>query len=249
MDYSVETNRANIERSRLHLYSQRALKRTLDVVLSALGLVLLSPAMAVIALLVKLGSPGPVIFRHRRIGQGGKPFDMYKFRSMLTGGDDKEYMHYLAQLIESGRGEGRVCLPYCKMGTDSRVTRVGRVLRCLYLDELPQLWNVFKGDMSLVGPRPHVRFEVDHYLPHQRARLSAKPGCTGLWQVAGKADCAFDELIDLDLEYIDHWCLRHDLQIMLKTAALMLRGGEHVWARRVKRVPGPKTGTSGTGSE
>ena len=237
MDCSVETRQASIERSDVHHPLAQAFKRTCDVVFSAAGLMLFSPVLAAIALLVKLDSPGPVIFQHKRIGRGGVPFDMYKFRSMVTGGDDKEYMLYLARLIDSDHNGAKNGLPYRKLEDDPRVTRVGRVLRLLYLDELPQLWNVVKGDMSLVGPRPHVQFEVNHYAPHQQRRLLARPGCTGLWQVEGKADCSFDQLIDLDLEYIDRWSLLFDLKIVAKTALLMLRGGEAVWARRTKHLP------------
>jgi len=241
MDCSVETRQASMERTDVHHLLPQAFKRVFDVTFSAAGLVLLSPFLAAIALLVKLDSPGPVIFQHKRIGRGGVPFNMYKFRSMVTGGDDTEYMHYLADLIESDRNGVKNGLPHRKLEDDPRVTRVGRVLRLLYLDELPQLWNVVKGDMSLVGPRPHVQFEVNHYAPHQQRRLSARPGCTGLWQVEGKADCSFDQLIDLDLEYIDRWSLLLDLKIVAKTALLMLRGGEAVWARTAKRLPSKRT--------
>ena len=247
MDYSVETREASIQQSRLGVPWQQGLKRVGDVALSAVWLIVLSPAIAIIALLVALDSPGPVIYRHRRIGRGGKPFAMYKFRSMVAGGDDTEYLHYLAELIESDRNGVKNGLPYRKMNGDPRVTRMGRLLRKYYLDELPQLWNVLKGEMSLAGPRPHVQFEVDHYRPHQRLRLSARPGCTGLWQVAGKADCTFDQLIDLDLEYIEGWSLLLDLQIILKTAMLMIPGGGSVWARTAKYVPGPRIRSNGNG--
>jgi len=219
--------------------AQRTLKRAIDVVLSAAGLVVLSPVLAAIAVATKLDTRGPVIYHHERIGQGSKPFRLYKFRSMVTGGGDAGYKRYLRELIESdGDGDGR---PYRKMEEDPRVTRVGRFLRRTYLDELPQLWNVLRGDMSLVGPRPHVQFEVEHYTDEQRRRLEAKPGCTGLWQVAGKADCTFSELIALDLEYIDNWSLGLDAHIFLRTAIAMARGGkEVVWARVAKHVPGKK---------
>ena len=218
--------------------AKRALKRGCDIAVSALGLVILSPLLAAIAVATKLDSPGPLIYQHTRIGQGGKPFRLYKFRSMVSGGDDAGYMKYLKELIESERdgGSGR---PYRKMGEDPRVTRVGRVLRRTYLDELPQLWNVLRGDMSIVGPRPHVQFEVGHYTDAQRRRLEVKPGCTGLWQVAGKAECTFSELIALDLEYIDSWSLGLDARIFLRTALAMAHGGKEViWARLAKRVPG-----------
>jgi len=247
MDYSMDSRTVRIETSRLNCSKQRAVKRLGDVLVSAAGLIVLMPLLAIIAIAVKLDSPGPVIFRHKRVGKDGASFDMHKFRSMISGGDDTEYMRYLAELIESDRNCVKNGLPYRKMDGDPRVTRVGRVLRKYYLDELPQLWNVLRGDMSLVGPRPHVQFEVDHYRPHQRQRLSLRPGCTGLWQVEGKVDCSFDQLIDLDMEYIERWCLLLDLQILSKTAALMIPGGGSVWARTAKYVPGPRIRSNGNG--
>jgi len=216
---------------------ERGVKRLLDGLLSAISLILLSPFILVIAILIKLDSPGPVIYRHVRIGKDGKPFNLYKFRSMSVGGDDKGYLEYLKQLIESDQGDSRNGIPYRKMDGDTRITRVGGFLRTYYLDELPQLWNILKGEMSLVGPRPHVQFEVNYYTSEQRRRLSVSPGATGVWQVEGKEECTFNELIALDLDYIDNWSLRHDIQIMLKTMSLMGRGGEGFWARMVKRVP------------
>jgi sugar transferase (PEP-CTERM/EpsH1 system associated) len=212
------------------------IKRISEALFAAVLLVITSPLLGLIAIAVAVDSRGPVLFRHRRIGKGGKPFDILKFRSMVAGGDDTQYLEYLHQLTENDRrGEQR--LAYRNMVDDPRVTRVGKILRRYYLDELPQLWNVLKGDMSLVGPRPHVQFEVDHYRPDQTQRLMARPGCTGLWQIAGKADCTFDELIAMDLDYIKRWSLMLDLEILFRTAMLILRGGEHTWARKSKRVP------------
>lgn len=225
----------NEDRSGIRL--ERGLKRLFDIILSLLGLILLSPVLTIIAIAIKLDSRGPVMYRHQRIGKDGTPFALCKFRSMISGGDDGSYMQYLQQLIESeqnGNGDG---MPYRKMESDPRVTRVGRFLRRYYLDELPQLWNILKGEMSLIGPRPHVQFEVDHYTPEQCRRLSVRPGATGLWQVAGKADCTFSELIALDLEYIDRWSLLLDIQILLTTFLLMARGGEEFWARMAKSIP------------
>jgi exopolysaccharide production protein ExoY len=224
---------------------QQFLKRSLDLAISIGGLILLWPLIAIIALAVKLDSNGTVFYKHRRIGRGGKSFDLYKFRSMVSGGDDSSYMKYLSELIESDHEGNGEALPYRKLGSDPRVTRVGRILRRYYLDELPQIINIIRGDMSLVGPRPHVKFEVDHYSEEQRRRLTAKPGATGLWQVTGKADCTFSELISLDLKYIDQWSLWLDIQIIFKTLALMLRGGEGFWARMAKQVPN-KRGASAT---
>ncbi len=132
----------------------------------------------------------------------------------------------MQRLIESEVKPGSSALPYRKMDGDPRVTRVGRILRRFYLDELPQLINVLRGDMSLVGPRPHVQLEVDHYTVEQFRRLSVRPGITGLWQIEGKADCTFTELIQLDLDYIDRWSLLFDLNILVKTFYSLLRGGE-----------------------
>jgi undecaprenyl-phosphate galactose phosphotransferase len=217
--------------------TQQSYKRIFDLTISISGLLFLWPIMAIIALLIRLDSPGPIFFRHQRIGKDGRTFDLYKFRTMVYGGDDNGYLRYLKQLIESekdGNGSG---LPYRKMNSDSRVTRVGQVLRCYYLDELPQLWNVVKGEMSMVGPRPHVKFEVDYYTPEQHRRLSVKPGLTGLWQVSGKADCTFDELIEMDLAYVDSWNFWLDLKLIFQTVSLMLKGGERFWARMTKYLP------------
>jgi lipopolysaccharide/colanic/teichoic acid biosynthesis glycosyltransferase len=123
------------------------------------------------------------------------------------------------------------------MESDKRVTKVGRYLRNYYLDEIPQIINVIKGDMSLVGPRPQVQFEVESYTEEQHRRLSVKPGITGLWQVAGKADCTFSELIQLDLDYIDNWSLIQDFRLIIGTIRLLVQGGEKFWARMDKRVP------------
>jgi hypothetical protein len=149
-------------------------------------------------------------------------------------------MNYLRELIESAKENPVGGKPYTKMKDDSRVTRVGHVLRTVYLDELPQMLNVLKGELSLVGPRPHVQFEVDNYTPEQRRRLTVKSGATGLWQVTGKADCTFDELLAYDLEYIDNWSISLDLKIIALTFLIMLGGGEAFWTRRSKWVPGSK---------
>jgi len=222
------------ERNNLSYRMQQAIKRILDMFLAGSGLILFSPLIAIIALAIRLDSPGPVIYKHKRVGKDGQPFDLYKFRSMITGGDDSGYLQYLEELIESSKnGQGK---PYRKMADDPRVTRVGRLLRQYYLDELPQLWNIFTGDMSLVGPRPHVQIEVENYTPEQRRRLAVKPGATGIWQVYGKCDCSFGDLLELDLEYIDHWSLGLDMQLIWQTGMIMLRGGEGSWTRMSKSV-------------
>ncbi len=217
-----------------HRY-QLFIKRVLDILIAGGGIIILSPVIVIIALAIKLDSLGPVFYKHRRVGKNGEPFNLIKFRSMVSGGDDTSYMNYLQELIESSEnGKGK---PYQKMVADPRVTRVGHFLRKFYLDEFPQLWNILIGDMSLVGPRPHVQFEVDHYPQEYRRRLSVKPGATGLWQVRGKSDCSFHELLELDLEYVNHWSLKFDFQLIVLTILIMLRGGDGSWARMNKTVP------------
>jgi lipopolysaccharide/colanic/teichoic acid biosynthesis glycosyltransferase len=217
---------------------EQSIKRLIDIVFATIVLIVFSPVLIFIAILVKLDSPGPVIYRHKRVGKNGQTFLLYKFRTMVTGGDDHGYMNYLTELIESSNNNGGNGKPYTKMKDDNRVTRVGRILRNHYLDELPQMINVMKGDLSLVGPRPHVQFEVDHYTPEQCRRLSVPPGLTGLWQVSGKAECTFAELIAFDLVYIDTWSFWLDVQILFATVYIMLNGGEGFWTRTHKLIPG-----------
>ncbi len=221
----------------LSIKIQLGLKRLIDITIGSLVIILLSPFLLIIAILIKWDSTGPVIYRHRRVGKDGHPFDLYKFRTMVTGGDDSSYMNYLRELIDSSNNKTEAGLPYIKMKDDYRVTKVGRVLRKYYLDELPQMVNVIKGDLSLVGPRPHVQFEVDNYTPEQRRRLTVKPGATGLWQTVGKADCTFCELLAYDLEYINSWSLWLDIKIIFSTVYIMLRGGESFWSRTDKKIP------------
>jgi lipopolysaccharide/colanic/teichoic acid biosynthesis glycosyltransferase len=228
---------SKMKTSQGYLQLQKGIKRFLDILISAIALFILSPILAAIAIAIKIDSPGTVIYSHRRIGKGGRPFHLYKFRSMVCGGDDKGYLEYLQQLIKSDLDNNGNGLPYRKWNGDSRVTKVGNFLRKFYMDELPQFWNVLKGEMSLVGPRPHVQLEVDYYTDEQKGRLAVKPGLTGLWQVIGKADCTFCELIQLDLDYINNWSIKLDIQLVYYTILLMLKGGEGFWARKVKGIP------------
>jgi exopolysaccharide biosynthesis polyprenyl glycosylphosphotransferase len=192
-------------------------KRAFDVVLSALGLVLLSPVLMLMALAVRLDSPGPVLFRQRRMGLNGREFTLYKFRSMRLGAEDE--LHGL-------RARNEADGPVFKMRDDPRVTRVGRFIRRTSIDELPQLWNVLKGEMSIVGPRPPLPEEVRRYERWQRRRLSMKPGITCTWQVSGRSDVEFDRWMELDLAYIDEWSLWRDLRIVARTIpAVLLRRG------------------------
>ncbi|RZU00795.1 sugar transferase [Rivibacter subsaxonicus] len=221
------------ERSTLPPYIYRGpdafgypLKRSLDVIGAALALVLLSPLMLLTALAVKLSSPGPVIFRQTRLGKGGVPFEFLKFRSMFVANDDAAHRAYVARLIagehEPGQqGDG----PLYKIGADPRITAVGNVIRKTSIDELPQLWNVLKGDMSLVGPRPPLNYEVERYRAwHLRRTLDAQPGITGVWQVSGRSNVSFDEMVRMDLRYIRHCSLKMDLKILAKTVIVVLRG-------------------------
>ena len=194
-----------------------AAKRVFDVVSSAVALALFSPVLAAVAVAIRLDSPGPVFFRQRRVGLNGRPFTMLKFRSM--------HIDAVARL-ESLRALNEVSGPIFKMRNDPRITRVGGFLRKTSLDELPQFFNVLGGQMSIVGPRPPIPAEVRQYKRWQRRRLSVKPGITCTWQVSGRSNINFDQWMELDLEYIDHWSLWKDIQICFKTipAVLSSRG-------------------------
>jgi exopolysaccharide biosynthesis polyprenyl glycosylphosphotransferase len=191
------------------------LKRTMDILLSSLGLLLLSPVFAAIAVLIKWESRGPVIFKQERIGKHGQPFTCYKFRSMC---DQAEYMKEGLQAVNEATG------PLFKIRDDPRITRVGKFLRRYSLDEWPQLVNVFTGDMSLVGPRPAVPREVEQYSAWAAKRLDIRPGITGLWQVSGRSDLPFDEMLKLDIYYIWNWSLSNDFKILLRTIPVVLSG-------------------------
>lgn len=185
-----------------------SVKRFADILLAGGGLVLLSPLLAAIALLIRLESKGPVIFRQVRIGKDGKPFTFFKFRSMFLGADVLKPT--LLALNEAD-------YPLFKIRNDPRVTRVGRLLRKTSFDELPQLWNVLRGDMTLIGPRPHLPEEVEHYSARQAARLAVQPGITCLWQVSRRVGENFEEWIEMDLEYIRRRSWKTDLFILWKT--------------------------------
>jgi exopolysaccharide biosynthesis polyprenyl glycosylphosphotransferase len=190
-------------------------KRVLDVVLSALALVLLSPLMAAVAMAIKLGSAGPVLYRSWRVGQGGKLFVFLKFRTMVANADDlKDSLQHLNER------EG----PLFKISNDPRTTPFGRFLRRYSLDELPQLVNVLRGEMSLVGPRPPSLDEYEQYTAEHQTRLAAKPGITGLWQISARNDPSFAKALSLDRSYIENWSPWLDLKILLKTMPVVLQG-------------------------
>jgi len=201
-------------------------KRVVDVVGSSIGLLLLAPLLITIAVAVKLSSAGPVLFRQHRVGRGGRRFTMYKFRTMVDGNDSKIHESYLCNYIREGAPAtvAEDGTKIYKLTQDPRVTRVGAWLRALSLDELPQLWNVVRGDMSLVGPRPCLPYEWDLYRPWQRRRLDVLPGCTGLWQVTGRSHVSFDEMVILDLHYAHHGSVATDLWLIVQTLPAMLRG-------------------------
>jgi exopolysaccharide biosynthesis polyprenyl glycosylphosphotransferase len=188
------------------------LKRLLDVTGAAVGLVLASPLMAIIALLIRLDAPGPVIYSAERTGAKGRRFRCYKFRSMVTDA---------AQLKEELRARNQRQGPIFKIDDDPRITRIGHFIRRYSLDELPQLWNVLSGEMSLVGPRPHPVDEVNHYELQQFRRLDVKPGITGLWQITARDCPSFELNMHLDLTYIENWSLRLDLRILASTVRVL----------------------------
>jgi lipopolysaccharide/colanic/teichoic acid biosynthesis glycosyltransferase len=211
-----------------NLYS--ATKRVVDVVGSACGLLFLSPVFLAIAVAIKLTSKGPVLFRQQRVGQFGTPFTFLKFRSMYANNDNKIHRDYVMSLIsgnaqrQPGNGNGNGQGVY-KLTKDSRITRVGDFLRRTSLDELPQLYNVLRGDMSLVGPRPAIPYEVEAYQPwHRRRVLEAKPGITGLWQVSGRSRVGFDDMVRLDVRYATKQSFWLDLKILLMTPKAVLMG-------------------------
>lgn len=194
----------------------RIIKRGIDALAALAGLLLLSPLFLLIAALVRITTPGPVFYRWRVVGLQGVPFTSYKFRSMYQDADRRK-----AELLSRNEMQG----PVFKMADDPRITPLGRVLRKYSLDELPQLWSVLKGDMSLVGPRPPLQSEYQHFTDFQKKKLQVKPGITCLWQVAGRNRISsFDDWVKLDLEYIQSWSLWLDFKILVRTVGIVILG-------------------------
>jgi exopolysaccharide biosynthesis polyprenyl glycosylphosphotransferase len=191
-------------------------KRLFDMVASAVLLVLLLPLLALVALAIRLESPGPILFKQNRVGRWGRLFTMWKFRSMYTDAEARK-----AALMAENEMAGGVTF---KMRNDPRVTRVGRFIRKTSIDELPQLWNVLRGDMSLVGPRPPVPAEVDQYSLSDRRRLEVIPGITCIWQISGRSEIPFEQQVELDVQYIESQSFWTDLKILLKTVPALLLG-------------------------
>ena len=192
---------------------QAAAKRSFDIAMTATALVVLAPVLGVVALVVRLTSRGPVLFRQVRVGYRGRPFTLLKFRTMVSGAEEM-----LDDLLAQNEATG----PLFKMADDPRITRIGAFLRRWSLDELPQLWNVLVGHMSIVGPRPPLPREVAQYEDWMMARLEVRPGLTGLWQVSGRSDLPFEDYVRLDLFYIENWSLAYDLFIIAKTVPTLV---------------------------
>ena len=214
IDKEVEVDRKeNLRDHRLYWIG----RRTQDVILSSLALVVLSPVMLATAIAIVVDDPsaGPV-FSQERIGRNGKPFKFYKFRSMYVDAEERK-----KELMSKNEVQGLMF----KMENDPRITKVGAFIRKTSIDELPQFWNVLKGDMSLVGTRPPTVDEYEQYTGYQKRRISFRPGITGLWQISGRSDIKdFDEVVKLDLEYIDNWSLLLDLKIIFKTILVVFKG-------------------------
>jgi lipopolysaccharide/colanic/teichoic acid biosynthesis glycosyltransferase len=189
--------------------------RALDLILATLLVLAFAPLIVAIALIIKADSPGPVLFRQQRVGRGRKPFLVTKFRTMQHGADHHLHRDYVLALIESG-------MPAPKLAGDPRITRFGGFLRATSLDELPQLWNVLRGDMSLVGPRPPIPYEVERYPSHWFSRFAVKPGVTGLWQVSGRSEVSLEQMIELDLEYVRRRSVLFNLWILIRTVPAVL---------------------------
>lgn len=200
--------------------SQLLAKRAVDVVGSLVLLLLLLPLLVAIVVLIRLSSSGPALFMQERVGKDEHMFRMYKFRTMFANSNSAIHEAYSRALISGAAGAHQGAF---KLRSDPRVTPLGRILRALSLDELPQLVNVLKGDMSLVGPRPPLPYEVELYGPRERHRLAVPPGITGLWQVSGRSALNFQQMIQLDLSYIEHWSIWLDLKILLRTPLVVIR--------------------------
>lgn len=198
------------------------IKRTIDLVVSVVAAVALAPVVAVAVVAIRLTSRGPALLRQTRVGLGGRTFTALKLRTMEVGNDASLHEAHLAALIAGDTATTIQADGSYKL-TDPRVTGVGRVLRRLSIDEVPQLLNVIKGDMSIVGPRPALPFEVALHDERQRRRTAVRPGMTGLWQVSGRALVAYDAMIALDLEYVDRWSPMLDVRILLRTLPAWLR--------------------------
>jgi lipopolysaccharide/colanic/teichoic acid biosynthesis glycosyltransferase len=206
--------------------AEERLERVIDVVVATAALVVLAPLLAVLTMVIRATSRGPAVFRQERVGRHGERFVCLKFRTMYEDNDDAIHRDYVRRLLTDERPpEGGEAGVY-KLAHDPRVTPVGRWLRRTSLDELPQLFNVVRGDMSLVGPRPSLPWEVDLFEPHHLKRFEVKPGITGLWQVSGRSRVSVRDALDLDVAYVEQRSLAFDLAILARTPAVLVRGSE-----------------------
>ena len=199
MSEIIETNKTN---------SYEAVKRLMDIILSTIGLMILSPILLVVAILIKIDSKGPIFFKQKRVGLNGKEFDMYKFRSMVVNAEE---------LKEKLEKQNEMSGPMFKIADDPRITKIGKFIRKTSIDELPQLWNVIKGDMSLVGPRPSLPKEVEQFEPWMEERFKVKPGLTCYWQVGGRNNIDFENWMKLDIKYVKERTLAIDIMLIFKT--------------------------------
>jgi len=212
---------SGVEQTRLPARWEPIARRAVDLAVVVVALLVLMIPMLLIAMAIRLGSPGPAFYRQQRIGRGGRPFTMYKFRTMRVGGSDAQHRELIAREL---RGEDTSVNGSWKIDCDPRVTRVGSLLRRTSIDELPQLINVLRGQMSLVGPRPCLDWEAEMFPPRFAERFDVPPGLTGLWQVSGRSTMGTLEMLELDLAYVRGWSFWSDLGILLRTVPALLRG-------------------------
>lgn len=223
--YSDTSYPKTLQRMQTHTFVYERIKRMFDIVLAAWLLILLSPLLLVMAVAIKLDSPGPVLFVQRRTGRYGRPFNFFKFRSMSYSPQHVEvHRAYVRQYANGADGAETANGVHKPLNNGLVITRVGKVLRQTSLDELPQLWNILRGDMSFVGPRAWADYELESYKDWHYRRLEVLPGLTGLAQINGRSALAFDQIIRLDIEYIDQRSLWLDVKIMLKTVPVVLTG-------------------------
>lgn len=203
------------------------LKRVFDLLVSILALLVAAPVMLVLALIIKKTSSGPVFYIQERLGRDGRPFKFYKFRSMKHNSDDAIHRQFAAMFIngdDEGCSESNGGDLVFKLKADPRVTTIGAWLRKTSLDELPQLFNIVKGEMSLVGPRPPISYEIENYQAWHMERLKAVPGLTGIWQVSGRSQVSFDDMVRMDIRYINQWSPWRDISIIIRTVPVVLKG-------------------------
>jgi len=212
---------SGVEQVRLPARWELVARRAVDLMVVVIALLVLVIPMLLVAMAIKLGSPGPALYRQQRVGRGGQPFTMYKFRTMRVGGSDTQHRELIAREL---RGENTSVNGSWKIDSDPRVTRIGGILRRTSADELPQLINVLLGQMALVGPRPCLKWEAEMFPPKFAGRFDVPPGLTGLWQVSGRSTMGTLEMLELDLVYVRSWGFWRDLAILLRTVPTLLRG-------------------------